>query len=242
MTDETDKVTDAVVLAGGRGTRLQPLTDELPKPLVKIGDRPIVEILLARLKQAGIANIRMAVNHLADQIMAALGDGSRLGVNLSYSHEDSWLSTVGPLKLIDNLPDHFLVTNGDILTDLDFQDLYRRHRESGAALTVATQTRVNTTDFGVFDVGSDGFATGFREKPSDRLIVSMGVYVFSREVLAHVPAGRPYGFDELTLDLLAKRIPIATYSYDGYWLDIGRPEDYLQAQFDTERFESWLRD
>ncbi len=225
---------EAVILAGGKGTRLQPYTAEIPKPLVTVGDRPIIEILLARMKKCGIKRVHLAVNHLAHLVMAALGDGSRLGIEIVYSREETPLSTVGPLKLIENLPEHFIVANGDILTDIDFQTLFDYHIDGGAKLTVATQQRTTKIDYGVLETSTQGTVSGFREKPTYTFVVSMGIYVFSREVLKVVPEGQRFGFDDLMLALLKRREAINTFPFDGFWLDIGRPEDYEKACLDAE--------
>ncbi len=230
----------AVILAGGKGTRLQPYTTEIPKPLVPLGGKPIIEILLSRMKKHGVTDVVISVNHLAHLIGAVLDDGRRLGLNIKYSLEDKPLSTVAPLKLIDNLPEHFLVANGDILTDLDFQTLYDHHLKTGAGLTVATHRRLNKIDYGVIKAGADGLVTAFEEKPVYDFTVSMGVYVFSRDVLKFVPDGEPFGFDHLMLKLLDKKQRVATYPFDGYWMDIGRPDDYEQAKLDIQTTPSLL--
>ena len=226
---------DAVVLAGGNGTRLQPLTAEIPKPLVPIGDRPIIDILLTRMKQCGVKRVHIAVNHLAQQIRDTVGDGERFGLEIVYTHEDEPLSTVGPVKTIQNLPEHFLVANGDILTDMDFAKLYDHHIQCGTKLTVAVHQRTNMVDFGVLETDADGMVTSFREKPKRQVTVSMGIYLFSRELLSVVPEGVPFGFDDLMFQLLENDEAINTYLYDGYWLDIGRLDDYHQAQHDITR-------
>jgi NDP-sugar pyrophosphorylase family protein len=223
---------EAVVLAGGKGSRLQPLTEEIPKPLVKVGDRPILDILLTRLKNCGVTRVHLAVNHMAHLIRNAIGDGERFGLEVAYAEEAEPLSTVGPLKNIPTLPEHFLVVNGDILTDLDFATLYDHHLGAGTLLTVATHQRTNMVDYGVLEVDTDGRVTSFKEKPTRQLMVSMGIYVFSREILTLVPSGAPFGFDDLMHLVLERGEAVQTCCYDGYWLDVGRPEDYLQAQRD----------
>jgi len=225
--------TKAVILAGGRGTRLRPYSMFIPKPLVPIGDRPILEILLGQLKRIGIRDVVLCVNHLAEIIMSYLGDGSRYGVSIQYSLEDRPLNTVGPLKLVESLPDDFLVMNGDVLTDLDFANFFDYHLANGALLTVAAYRREVDIDFGVIQTnGKSNVATGFREKPRDSFLVSMGVYGFKRRVLEMVPAGEPYGFDSLMRDLLRRQERVQIYPYTGYWLDIGRPDDYEKANQD----------
>ena len=229
-----DKLT-AVVLAGGKGSRLMPHTAETPKPLVEVGGRPVVEYLMARLNKGGVGRVVMAVNHLADQIERRLGDGSRFGLQLEYSHETEALSTVAPLKLIKNLPENFLVANGDILTDLDIDAIYRYHIERRTELTVATYRGTEKIDFGVLEVDTENTVTGFREKPDYHFIVSMGIYVFNRAVLDQVPGNTPYGFDRLMLDMLKHRRRVCAFPHDGFWLDIGRPADYEKAQGETAR-------
>jgi len=231
---------EAVVLAGGQGTRLLPLTAEIPKPLVTVGDRPILEVLLHRLKQCGVTKVRLAVNHLSHLIMAAIGDGARFGLAVTYEHETSPLSTVGPVKAMRSLPEHFLVINGDILTDLDFAQLYQHHLDGDADLTVAVHERSNVVDYGVIEVNAHGMVTSFKEKPRSRLTVSMGVYVFSRRVLKWAPESQPFGFDELMLRLLEAEEAINAFRFDGYWLDVGRPDDYRRAQQDIKRIKKLL--
>jgi len=230
----------AVILAGGKGTRLEPYTTEIPKPLVPLGGKPIIETLLTRLKSHGVIDVTICVNHLAHLIAAVLDDGKRLGLDIRYSLEDKPLSTVAPLKLVDNLKDNFIVANGDILTDLDFSRLYQNHLESGCKLSVATHRRLNKIDYGVIGVGDDGRVNSFKEKPVYDFTVSMGIYVFSRSVLDVVPEKEPFGFDHLMLKLLELKEPINTYPFEGYWMDIGRPDDYEQVKEDIKRNESLL--
>ena len=228
---------EAVVLAGGQGSRLLPVTAELPKPLVPVGGKPVIEFLLRQLRQGGVKRVCLAVNHLAHLIEEAIGDGSRFGLEVVYSREEEPLSTVGPIKLINDLPETFIVANGDILTDLNIESLFENHVESGAELTVATYRRDEQVDYGVLEAGSDNAVTGFSEKPTYSFHVSMGIYVFSRSVLDLVPEGKPFGFDELVLALLAAKRKVMSFPYQGYWLDIGRPADYAQAQQDIERIQ-----
>jgi len=222
----------AVVLAGGRGTRLKPYTTTIPKPLVPVGERPILEIVIGQLKEAGVDHITLTVNHMAEFLMAFFGDGERFGIRIDYATETEPLGTVGPVKQIVDLPESFFVLNGDLLTDLDLNALFESHRTSGARLTVATYSRDSMIDFGVIDIDEQsGQVTGFREKPTYHFTVSTGFYVYSRALLDDVPDG-PYGFDQLMLDMLSRNESINTYKHDGYWLDIGRPEDYEKANTD----------
>lgn len=223
----------AVILAGGKGTRLRPYTVIMPKPLVPVGDRAILEILIGRLKKYGATELTLCINHLAKLVMAYFGDGSKWGVKIKYSMEHKPLSTVAPIKLIKDLPENFLVMNGDLLTDLDFEKLYIYHLKNKALITVATYKRAAKIDFGIIDIDKDkNVAVGFKEKPEYELNVSMGVYVVNRKVLDFVPDNKPFGFDDLMFTLLNKKQTIKVYPYDGYWLDIGRPEDYEKANED----------
>jgi NDP-sugar pyrophosphorylase family protein len=224
---------EAVILAGGKGVRLRPYTTTLPKPLMPIGDKhAILEIVLDQLAGCGFTSVILAINHLGPLIKAFVGDGSRWGLRVDYIEEDRPLSTVGPLfGLKETLPDEFLVMNGDVLTDLDYADLLNQHSLSGAGLTVAIAERTHRIEFGVLDVEASRIV-GFREKPDLRYQVSMGVYGMSRRTLAPYPAGRSFGFDQLVLDLLARGENPATYPFTGFWLDIGRPEDYQRADED----------
>ncbi|MFF3323916.1 NDP-sugar synthase [Streptomyces sp. NPDC002889] len=228
----------AVILAGGKGVRLRPYTTALPKPLVPIGDQhAILEIVLRQLAAAGFTSCTLAIGHLGHIIRAYVGNGSQWGLRVGYSTEDSPLGTMGPLlTMMDRLPETFLVMNGDILTDLDYGDVLGRHTASGAPLTVATYARTIAIDFGVLTTES-GRVVGFAEKPSMDYRVSMGVYGLSRETLAGYTPGLPLGFDELVLDLLKAGTPPHAYEFDGYWLDIGRPDDYdrANAEFTTHR-------
>ncbi|GGX96716.1 nucleotidyltransferase family protein [Streptomyces minutiscleroticus] len=228
----------AVILAGGKGVRLRPYTTALPKPLVPIGDQhAILEIVLRQLSAAGFTHCTIAIGHLGEIIRAYVGDGSQWGLAVDYATEDSPLGTMGPLlTLRERLPETFLVMNGDILTDLDYADVLRRHEESGAPLTIATYSRKVNIDFGVLTTDASR-VVGFREKPSLDYSVSMGVYGLSRTTLDGYTPGLPLGFDELVLDLLAAETPPHAYAFDGYWLDIGRPDDYdrANAEFTTRK-------
>jgi len=231
----------AVILAGGKGTRLKPYTTVIPKPLVPIGEKAILEILLTHLKKSGVDDVVLCVNHFAEIIMAFFGDGSRYGIRIRYSTEDQPLGTVAPLKLISDLPENFLVMNGDLLTDLDFQKLFEEHIHANTLLTVSTYQRTTKIDFGVIE--TDKLAKkmiGFHEKPEYNFEVSMGVYVMNHKTLDFIPSGKPFGFDDLMLTLLEKKQTVKVYPYKGYWLDIGRPDDYEKANRDIDLLSKLL--
>jgi NDP-mannose synthase len=224
----------AVILAGGRGTRLRPYTVVLPKPLMPIGEYPILEVVVRQLRQQGFGHITLAVNHQANLIQAFFQDGQKWGVQIDYSMESMPLSTIAPLALIPDLPDHFLLMNGDVLTDLDVRTLYEKHLAENRIFTIAAATRTQMTDYGVLHTNRQLHLTGFEEKPVTSYLVSMGVYVVSKTILQFIPPAQKYGFDELMLDLLAKKERVHVHNHEGYWLDIGRPDDYLKAIEDFE--------
>jgi NDP-sugar pyrophosphorylase family protein len=224
---------EAIILAGGKGTRLRPFTTTLPKPLMPIGEHSILEIIIGQLKKAGITKITIAVNHMADLIMAFFGDGKRFGIEIAYSMEDKPLGTVGPLKIIKNLPENFLVMNGDVMSDIDYADLITSHINSKALFTIATYKRDSLIDFGVLEINNETHQLSkFIEKPTYHFDVSMGIYVMNRELLNFVPKDIPYGIDQLAINLLSKGESVHTFPFAGYWLDIGRPDDYDKANND----------
>lgn len=220
----------AIILAGGKGTRLLPYTTLIPKPLVPLGGRySILEVVIMQLSKCGFTHITLAVNHLSNLIMAYFGDGSRWGVRIDYSREDRELRTIGPLTLIDDLPDSFLVMNGDILCNLDYGHFLQHHNQGGHAVSVSAFRRTVTTEFGVLEYNADGRLTDFREKPVLSFDVSMGIYCLCRRVISELPQGEPYGFDDLMRDSLTHGRRISIVPFDGFWLDIGRSEDYEEA-------------
>jgi NDP-sugar pyrophosphorylase family protein len=228
-----------VILAGGMGTRLRPYTVVLPKPLMPVGDYPILEVILRQLATDGFRRVTMAVNHQAGLIQAFFGDGSRWGVAIDYSLEQTPLGTIAPLALIRDLPDTFLLMNGDVLTDLSYQSLVQAHQRNGRLFTISAAVRKDVIDYGVLDVHPEtNQLTGFREKPSVEYLVSMGVYVLDRRILERIPHGRKFSFDDLMLDMLANGLDVHVEPYHGYWLDIGRPDDYMQAIDEFEKRRS----
>ncbi len=230
----------AVILAGGKGTRLRPYTVVLPKPLMPVGEYPILEVIVKQLAYFGFTHITMAVNHQAEIIQAFFGNGKKWRIQIDYSLEDKPLSTMGPLKLIKNLPQDFLVMNGDILTDLDFKAFYDNHVQSGNLFTVSAHRRELRSEYGVLRVDDNSRLIGFEEKPVIPYIVSMGIYMVNREVLERIPDGQAYGFDNLMLDLINKEKAVSVKKFNGYWLDIGRPDDYMQAIEEFERLKKTL--
>ncbi len=225
----------AVILAGGLGTRLRPYTVVLPKPLMPVGPYPVLEIIVRQLAGFDFERITLAVNHQAEIIKAYFGDGSKWNIPIDYSLETQPLSTIGPLKLIGDLPEHFVLMNGDVLTDLALGDLLTRHIAENRLFTIGASSRKSLINYGVLEIDGEKLC-GFQEKPVMEHFVSMGVYVVGRAVLDHVPAGQKYGFDDLMRDMLAHAQPVHVERYHGYWLDIGRPDDYMRA---IDEFDEW---
>ena len=232
LTDSSD--IRAVVLAGGRGTRLAPYTTVLPKPLMPVGDMPILEILIRQLRRAGIRRVTLAVGHLAALLEAYFGDGTRLDVSLDYSYEDEPAGTAGPLALFDDLDTTFLVMNGDLLTTIDFEDLLRTHRERGAVATVGLFEKRVPIDLGIVDTDARGRVTNYTEKPTLTYEASVGIYAMEPSVLAHIERGKRLDLPDLVLRLIHAGADVQAYRFSGTWFDIGRPDDYAAA---SEHFE-----
>ena len=199
----------AIILAGGKGMRMRPYTVVLPKPLMPVGEFPILEVIVRQLVRHSFDHITMAVNHQAEIIRAFFQDGAKWGVKIDYSMEDKPLSTMAPLRLIDGLPENFLVMNGDILTDLNYSDFYESHVSTNNIFTISAHSREQKVDYGVLEMDENNHLTGFMEKPSAEYLVSMGVYMASRGIMDFIPKGKSYGFDNLMLDLLAAGKPAA---------------------------------
>jgi NDP-sugar pyrophosphorylase family protein len=220
----------AIIMAGGKGTRLRPYTTLIPKPLVPLGGKfSILEIVLMQLERSGFTHVTLAVNHLSHLIMSYFGDGSRLGIKIDYSIEEQELSTIGPLTLIDDLPETFLVMNGDILCDLNYRDFFETHIKNGSEVSVSAFNREVKIDFGVLRYDDAGHLTAFQEKPKYDYSVSMGIYCINRTVIDRLVRGKPYGFDTLMLDAIRQQQLVKIEPFNGYWLDIGRPDDYEYA-------------
>jgi NDP-sugar pyrophosphorylase family protein len=220
----------AVLQCGGRGTRLRPYTSVLPKPLMPIGARPVLEMLLKWLRRNGIEEIYITTGYLGHLIRSFCGDGRQWGVRLDYTQEIEPLGTIGSLSLLrSKLDSTFLVINGDVLTDLSLNAFAACHRKHGGSLTIATTVRAVKVDYGVIEP-VNGRVTAFREKPTLLNCVSMGAYCMEPEILTYIPEGTPFGFDDLVLYMLERGLPVHTYEHIGTWFDIGREEDFHKAQ------------
>ncbi|MCA1595629.1 MAG: NTP transferase domain-containing protein [Chloroflexi bacterium] len=222
----------AIILAGGKGTRLRPFTVNFPKPLVPVGDRPILEVLMKRLVQHGITDITLTLGHLAELVKAYFHHRTQFveGIVLRYVEEEEPTGTAGSLSLVPDLNDTFLVMNGDLLTDIDLHALVDYHRAQNAMLTIATHKRAVKIDLGVLDIGDDGAVLQYTEKPETAYHISMGIYVYEPRVLQHIQPGRYLDFPNLVHRLLELGERVCAYKSDCMWLDIGRPDDYARAQ------------
>jgi NDP-sugar pyrophosphorylase family protein len=219
-----------VIQCGGRGTRLKPYTMVLPKPLMPVGSKPVLEMLLKWLRRNNMREIFVTTGYLGHLIRTACGDGRQWDLNIHYTEENEPLGTIGPLSLLrDKLNSTFLVINGDVVTDLSLNAFVGCHRQHGGSLTVATMIRTIKTNFGMIE-DRDGRITKFKEKPVLSHAVSMGIYCMEPAVLDHIPSDVPFGFDDLVLCMLDRNIPVFTFRHNGMWLDIGRVEDFQKAQ------------
>lgn len=224
----------AVILAGGKGSRLMPYTKVIPKPLMPIGDMPILEVLLHQIKHAGVDEVILSVGHMASLLRAFFQDGQHLGMRIRYSYENTPLGTAGPLAMVDGLDETFLVMNGDVLTTLDFSELTKFHRESKALVTIAMYNREVKIDLGVLKLNGGNEIIGYLEKPTYNYQVSMGVYVFEPAVLKYIPEGQYFDFPSLILRLIEAGERVVGFPFSGYWQDLGRPDDYEHAILDFE--------
>jgi NDP-mannose synthase len=220
----------AIILSGGLGTRLKPFTEVIPKPLLPIGEKAVLEIQIEHLKQHGFDQIFLATNYKSSYIENFFGDGSKYGVELIISKEDSPLGTAGPVKLLEKyLSEPFLVMNGDILTLLNYSNMFEFACKRTSLLTIGTKEIITPFQFGNIYFEGD-LVTGIEEKPDFKTTILAGIYIFKPEILNLIPANQPYGMDKLIKDMLARGLVITNYPIKEYWLDIGKIDDYEKAQ------------
>lgn len=225
----------AVILAGGLGTRLKPFTEVIPKPLLPIGEKAVLEIQIEHLRKHGITEVFLATNYKSDYIENFFGDGSRYGVKLTISKEKQRLGTAGPVKLLEeHLDETFIVMNGDILTNVDFSEIVRFADTQDSLLTLSIKKIIMPYAFG--NIFFDGnLVTGIEEKPNIVTHALAGIYVMKPGIFGHIPKDEPYGMDQLIMKLLAENRPVSKYEIMDYWLDIGRVDDYELAQADFNK-------
>jgi len=213
---------------------LRPHTDQTPKPLLPVGGRPILDLMLQRLALSGVKHLTMAVCHLAMQVEERIGDGLRYGMRIDYFHEEKPLGTAGSLALIPDLSGPFLVLNGDVLTDLDFRELAAFHERSNSVLTIATQKRIQRIDFGTIELNGDHLVKSFREKPEVEYLASLGICMADPRVAERIPRGEPMDLPELVGVLIGQEERVSAFPFDGYWRDLGSPREYELANEDFE--------
>ena len=219
----------AVIMAGGRGSRLAPYTTVLPKPLMPLSDRPVIDVVLRQLVRAGVDGVLVSVGHLGSLIESWVRSEADYGVPVSFLYEDEPLGTAGALANIGAPEGTFLALNGDILTTLSFAELAEFHRSSGAVATMAVKDRTVDVEYGVVHTDEDGRVVGLEEKPQLPYTVSMGVYAFEPAIVEHIAAGERLDFPDLLLRAIAAGAGVAAYRFDGYWRDIGNRSDYEAA-------------
>lgn len=230
MTLSTNKKIRAVILAGGKGVRLRPLTVVFPKPLVPLGDKPILEILLNQLQSFGLQDVTICTGYLSELIMALCGEGTKFGLNITYAKEDTPLGTAGPLGNLKNTTDPIIVMNGDLLTNLNFNKMINYHVQQQADITIGVYKREVKIDFGVVESNRNKEFIGFKEKPTFDFEVSMGINVISSAAIKYINAGQYLDMPDLILKIHQNGGKVSCYREDCYWLDIGRMDDYAQAQ------------
>ena len=239
MADNPAMSERAVILAGGKASRLGPYMTVLPKPLLPIGDRPVLDIILRQLRGAGFDRATLAVGYLSHLVRAVIADGAERDIRIDYHEESTPMGTIGPLREIEELDESFLVMNGDVLTTLDFADMLSTHRSSGNLLTIATHLRVVHTEYGVLHVDEDEAdartkaVIGFEEKPELSYTVSMGVYAMEPRILDFIPEGK-FDLPDLVVSLIDAGEQVGGYPFTGRWFDLGRHDDYQEATREVE--------
>ena len=229
---------DAVLMAGGEGKRLRPLTENTPKPLLKVGEKPIIEYNIDRLSKVGVKNISMSINYLGDQLVDYFGDGSRNGVTISYVREHIPLGTIGSILLIDKFDhDDIIVMNSDLLTNIDFGDFFRAYKDSDADMAVAATSYHVDVPYAVLEVEGDNLVKSLREKPRYTYYSNAGIYILKKEVLKMIPEDKFFDITDLMDKILEMNLKLITYPINGYWLDIGKHEDFKKAQEDIKHIK-----
>jgi NDP-mannose synthase len=231
----------AIIIAGGKGRRLKPYTTFIPKPLVPIGNKfTILEIILIQLSNQGFKHVTLAVNHMGKLMKSFFGNGSKYGIKIDYSYEKNELGTIAPLRNIRNLPRNFLVMNSDILTDINFSLLLKNHSNDNNLATI-TSSKINIkSEFGVINLNNNKIID-FHEKPLIKQNVCIGINCFNKKIINFIPKNQKFSFDDLLLDLIEKRKIIDNYSFNGFWLDMGRPEDYDRINNEFSKLSKKLK-
>lgn len=230
--------TDAIMMAGGKGTRLRPLTEKTPKPLLKVGNKPIIEYNIDRLAKVGIKNIYISINYLGEQLEAYFGNGSNKDLNINYVREDKPLGTIGSVLLVEEFKNKdILVMNSDLLTNIDFADFYKSFKDDNADMAVAASPYNVDVPYAVMEVNGDNQVKSLKEKPRYTYFSNAGIYLLRKEVLKMIPKNTFFDITDLMDKVLEMNLKLVTYPINGYWLDIGKPEDYKKAQEDIKHIK-----
>lgn len=229
---------DAVLMAGGEGKRLRPLTENTPKPLLKVGEKPIIEYNLDRLIHYGIKTINLSINYLGEQLIDYFGDGSQKGIKINYAREDKPLGTIGSILLIDTFHnDDIIVMNSDLLTNIDFADFFKTYKESDADMAVAATSYHVDVPYAVLEVAENTIVKSLKEKPRYTYYSNAGIYILKRDLLKMIPENQFYDITDLMERILEMNLKLVTYPINGYWLDIGKHEDFKKAQEDIKHIK-----
>lgn len=224
-----NKYKQAIILAGGKGTRLEPYTTCIPKPLMPVGEQPILEIVIRQLSYYGFRRIKIAVGHLSGLVEAYFGDGRKFNLSIEYSFEDKALGTAGPLSLIKDLDENFIVLNGDLITGLNFRSFFNFHIKKRNIATIGIYKKKVKIDLGVIELSKNRNVKGYVEKPTLQYDVSMGIYAFNKKIAKFIPGGKKLDFPDLVKLLIKDKQGISGYFFNGYWRDIGTHEEYRKV-------------
>lgn len=229
---------DAVLMAGGEGKRLRPLTDNTPKPLLRVGDKPIIEYNIDRLSKVGIKNIHLSVNYLAEQLVDYFKDGSSKSLNIRYVREDKPLGTIGSILLVEDFQhEDIIVMNSDLLTNIDFADFYKMFKDSSADMAVAATSYYVDIPYAVLEVDNTNAVKSLKEKPRYTYYSNAGIYILKKELLKMIPNNTFFDITDLMDKILEMNLKLVTYPINGYWLDIGKHEDFKKAQEDIKHIK-----
>lgn len=229
---------DAIIMAGGKGTRLRPLTEHTPKPLLKVGNKPIIEHNIDRLARVGIKNIHISINYLGDQLVEYFGDGSKKALNISYVREAKPLGTIGSILLVQDFKNEdIMVMNSDLLTNIDFADFYKVFKESNADMGVAATPYNVDVPYAVMEINGDNQVKSLKEKPRYTYFSNAGIYLLKKSLLSMIPQDTFFDITDLMDKILEMNLKLVTFPINGYWLDIGKPEDYKKAQEDIKHIK-----
>lgn len=229
---------DAIIMAGGEGKRLRPLTEDTPKPLLKVGDKPIIEYNIDRLQQVGVKNITLSINYLGDQLIEYFGDGTSRKLNIQYVREDKPLGTIGSILLVDDfVHEDIIVMNSDLLTNIDFKDFYKTYKESGADMAVAATTYNVDVPYAVLETDKENTVLSLKEKPKYTYYSNAGIYILKKDLLKMIPEDQFYDITDLMDRILEMNLKMITFPINGYWLDVGKHEDFEKAQQDIKHIK-----